>query len=73
MSIEHDTTVFIFLVDEVVEPQAVLLKKSSLKSSKVGCIYIRLDHVPIAKIHLLAAAMTGRRFLQILQGSPANY
>jgi hypothetical protein len=27
---EHDTTVFIFLVDEVVEPQAILLKKSGI-------------------------------------------
>jgi hypothetical protein len=27
---EHDTTMFIFLVDEVVEPQAVLLKKSGI-------------------------------------------
>jgi hypothetical protein len=30
MGMEHDTTMFIFLVDEVVEPQAVLLKKSGI-------------------------------------------
>jgi hypothetical protein len=32
---------------------------------KVGCIHIQLDHMIIAKIHLLPAAMTARRLLQI--------
>jgi len=36
-----------------------------LLTPKVGCIHIQFDHVPITKIHLLAAAMTRRTFLQI--------
>ena len=35
-------------------------------SDKIRCMHIQLDYVLIAKIHLLAAAMTGRRFLQIV-------
>src|ERR1700691_3419448 len=41
--------------------------------TKVGRIDIRLDHVPIAKTHLLPAATMRRTFLQILSARTSRY
>jgi len=40
---------------------------------KAGRIHIWLNHMPITKIHLLAATMTRRRFLQILSTRTFRY
>ena len=42
-------------------------------NAKVGSIHIQLDHVQNAKIHLLATALTKRRFLLILSTMTFRY